>query len=286
MTRRPATRRPPKLAPVVPPPAIGPRREPTLRKRLLEARVSGKQRVGRTEVLTMARRVVRGEPTALYELTPFAGLTLDEVMGAITAGWGPDLGSPDLAATVSVDPDRTLACAAVAFGRIADVARRGGRLLFATTRPASLLGLSQELARLARAAGATVLTDDETGLASIDAHSDRRLRWFDDVAVITDGHDLFGGPGFGAAAELAFHLPPPDLVVADRAIAGGCLGIGIETVAPAGLDAVALAVAAQRGEPITLVPLDDTRPPGAYAVLEDLARSAFEVDAAGHSPAP
>ncbi|MGZ8734746.1 MAG: phosphatase [Acidimicrobiia bacterium] len=275
MTRRPATRRPPKLAPVEPRPAIAPNREPTRRQRLLEARVSGRQRVGRTEVLTTARRVVRGEPAALYELPPFAGLVLDEVMTAIAAGWGPDLGSPDLAAAVSVDPDRTLACATAAFGRIADVARRGGRLLFATTRPASLLGLSQELVRLAQAAGGDVLADDETGLAALDARSDRRIRWCDGVAVITDGEALLGGPGFGAAAELAFHLPPPDLVIADRAIAGGSLAAGIETVALAGFDAVALGVAAHRGEPVTLVPLDDTRSPAAYGVLAGVAREAF-----------
>jgi Phosphatase len=272
VTRRPATRRPPKLATVETAPVVAARREPTVRQRLVESRISGRQRVGRTEVLTTARRVVRGDPAALYELSPFPAITLDEVMAAIAAEWGPDLGSPDLAATVSVDPDRTLACATVAFGRIADVARRGGRLVFATTRPASLLGLGQELARLARAAGGLVLTDDETGLTSLDSHSNRRLRWFDDVAVITDGASLIGGPGFGAAAELSFHLPPPDLVVADRAIAGGFLAAGVEIVAPAGFDAVALVVAAQRGDPATLIPLDDTRPPAAYAVLAEVAR--------------
>jgi hypothetical protein len=131
-----------------------------------------------------------------------------------------------------------------------------------------------------------VLADDETGLAPIDARSDRRLRWFDGVAVITDGEALLGGPGFGAADEMAFHLPPPDLVVADRAIAGGCLGAGIETVALAGFDAVALGVAAHRGEPITLVPLDDTRPPAAYSVLAGVARDVFARDGSDQTPAP
>jgi hypothetical protein len=275
VTRRPATRRPPKLASVDVAPEAAPRHEPTVRQRLVESRISGRQRIGRTEVLTTARRVVRGDPAALYELPPFPGISLDEVMAAIAGEWGPDLGSPDLAATLSIDPDRTLGCAKVAFDRIADVARRGGRLVFATSRPASLLGLAQELARLTRAAGGVVLADDETGVASLDSHSDRRLRWFDDVAVITDGQALLGGPGFGAAGELAFHLAPPDLVVADRAIAGGFLATGIETVAPAGFDAVALAVAARRGEPVTLVPLDDSRPAAAYAVLTALARDRF-----------
>ena len=276
MSRRPATRRPPKLtSPEPTPPLAGPRPQPTLRRQLLDARVSGRQRLGRTEVLTTARRVARGEPAALYELDPFASLGLEEVMVAIAAVWGPDLGSPDLGATLAIDPDLTAAGAVAGFGRIADVARRGGRLVFATTRPASLLGLHQELVRLARATGGEVLDDDETGPAQIDARSDRNLRFLDGVAVVSDGESLFGGPGYGAAAELLFHLPPPDLVVADRAIAGGCLATGIETVALAGLDAVALGVAARRGEPVTVVPVDATRAPAAYAVVSRLGREAF-----------
>lgn len=275
MTRRPATRRPPKLTTTETLPTPGPRSEPTLRRQLLDSRVSGRQRVGRTEVLATARRVVRGEPGALYDIAPFAGLALEEVMLAISAVWGPDLGSPDLSAALSIDPDLTLAGAAAGFGRVADVARRGGRLLFVTTRPASLLGLNQELVRLAGAAGGQVLVDDETGPSQLDGRSDRNLRWIDGVAVVTDGEALLGGPGFGAAAELLFHLPPPDLVIADRAVAGGFLDAGIEAVVFAGLDAVALGLAASRGYPVTVVPLDATRAPAAYAVLTRLAREGF-----------
>jgi hypothetical protein len=34
-------------------------------------------------------------------------------------------------------------------------------------------------------------------------------------------------------------------------------------------------VAARRGAPVTVVPLDETRPPAAYAALEDLAATAL-----------
>jgi hypothetical protein len=44
-------------------------------------------------------------------------------------------------------------------------------------------------------------------------------------------------------------------------------------VAFADLDAVALAVAAWQGRALRLVPLDDRRPPGAYAGLLDLLES-------------
>ena len=285
MTRRPATRRPRKLTSVDAPASASAPRDPTRRQRLLEARVSGRQRVGRTEVLLTARRVLRAEPAALYELAPFERLGLDEVIESIASGWGPDLGSPDLAATLTIDADRTLASAAAAFGRVADVARRGGRLLFATTRPASLLGLTQELVRLAEAAGGEVLAEFESGPVQLDARSDRHLRWLDGVAVVTDGEALLGGPGFGAAEELLFQLPPADLAVVDRAVAGGCLSAEIETVALAGLDAVALGVAAHRGEPLTLVPLDATRPPAAYAALVDVARDVFSDVASSRTPA-
>jgi hypothetical protein len=276
MTRRPAARRPPKLPPPAQPtPAIGPRREPTARRLLIQSRVSGRQRMGRSEILATARRLVRGEPDALLELEPFPALGLEEVLDAVADVWGPDPGSPDLSAAVSIDPDRTLARAARAFARIADVARRRGRLAFATTRPASVLPFYQELARLAAGGGGDVLSDDETGPTRIDGRSDRRLRWFDGVAVVTDGEALLGGPGFGAGAELLFQLPPPDLVVTDRAIAGTVIGAQVETVVCASLGAIALGVAVRREMPITLVPLDDARTPAAYEPLVQLAHEVF-----------
>ena len=45
---------------------------------------------------------------------------------------------------------------------------------------------------------------------------------------------------------------------------------GLEVVAFADLDAVALAVAAWQGRAVRIVPLDDRRPPAAYAGLLDL----------------
>ncbi len=48
---------------------------------------------------------------------------------------------------------------------------------------------------------------------------------------------------------------------------------GLEVVAFADLDAVALAVAAWQGRAVRIVPLDDRRPPAAYAGLLDLLES-------------
>ena len=67
--------------------------------------------------------------------------------------------------------------------------------------------------------------------------------------------------------------PRPDLVVADRTYAGVAVATGLEVVAFADLDAVALAVAAWQGRALRIVPLDDRRPPRAYAGLLDLLES-------------
>jgi hypothetical protein len=58
---------------------------------------------------------------------------------------------------------------------------------------------------------------------------------------------------------------------------------GLEVVAFADLDAVALAVAAWQGRALRIVPLDDRRPPTAYTGLLDLLESlaSAPVDAFG-----
>jgi hypothetical protein len=59
----------------------------------------------------------------------------------------------------------------------------------------------------------------------------------------------------------------PEIVVADRGFAAAALGAGLETVAFADLDAAVLGVAARRDHPVRLVPLDERRPPEAYAPI-------------------
>ena len=58
--------------------------------------------------------------------------------------------------------------------------------------------------------------------------------------------------------------------MADRTFAGHALACGLEVVALAGLDALALAVAEYRGHAIRVVPLDEHRPPAAYQPLLDV----------------
>jgi hypothetical protein len=266
MTRRNRSRLPPRLddAPRAAEPrtdAPGEGTRATLREQLKRAHVAGRStRFGRDEVVALMRRVAAGAPPVRLGLDPLGPPSYAQVEAAVAAVYGWEGDGPRARIAVS----RTADAFDVAVTRVLEVARARGDLAFATARPASLLPLHCALAGAAAAAGGTVLELRESGPVGAGG---RRLRWLDGVAVLTDGVQLFGDDDLHAAEELLFALPRPDLVVADRCFAGVALASGLEVVAFADLDALALAVAAHRGRALRVIPLDERRPPGAYAPL-------------------
>jgi Phosphatase len=266
MSKR-AAHRPPRLDP---PPVRRVHREPrrpSARSRVVKARVAGRHdRLGRTEMLSVMRRVVAGDPVALLGLERFDRADVAELRTVASEVWGWKADEP----TVTIEPDRLLTGLLSARDRVVDVARRGGRILVATGRPASLLPMHQQLARLGRSEGGHLLDAGEAGPVAAAGRSSVRLWWIGGVAVLTDGDVLLADAGIDAIDELLFTVPHPDLVVADRGFAGGALRAGIEVVALADLDAIALGLAASRGLPVTVVPLQERRPASAYRALEPL----------------
>jgi hypothetical protein len=268
MTRRNRSRLPPRLDDArraATPRAAAPNADTraTLRDELKRAHVAGRStRFGRDEVVAMMRRVAAGAPPVRLGLDPLGPPSYAQVEAAVAAiyGWEGDGPRARIAAS------RTADAFDIAVARLLEVARARATLAFATARPASLLPLHCALADAAADAGGTVLQLRESGPIGAGG---RRLRWLDGVAVLTDGVQLFGDDDVHAAEELLFALPRPDLVVADRCFAGVALAAGLEVVAFADLDAVALAVAAHRGRAVRVVPLDERRPPAAYEPLRN-----------------
>lgn len=225
------------------------------------------------------RRLRAGDPVALLGFPPFPHLELATIQAAARTWWG----WSDATETAGIDPDRTVAGWTAALARLDDVAARGGRVAFATGRPASLLALYRSLAARVVDAGGGVPSGRQAGPFRADGRSGRFLWWSDGVGVLTDGRDLLATTGAEAAAELLFTLPRPDLLVGDVGFAAGAVRSGIETVALGGLDSVALGVAASAvedgslpGAPCTIVPLHDACPPAAYELLlgaDDQARA-------------
>ncbi len=267
MSRRPKSRLPPKLRD---PAAERPPKEdkgPSLRDLLKREHVCGRSaRFGRDEIVGLMRRVAHGAPIARLGLPAFDGLTLAHVEAAVTTVYGWEGDGP----RARIAPARTVDGFTSACDRILEVARGGGRVAFATSRPASLFPLYRRFVARVEAAGGEVLSSDQSGTFG---PGGRRLRWIDKIAMLTDDESLLGDDSIDAANELLFALPRPDLVVGDRAYAGVAVGSGVEVVAFADLDAVALAVAAWQGRAIRIVPLDERRPPGAYAPLLDRLES-------------
>ena len=95
----------------------------------------------------------------------------------------------------------------------------------------------------------------------------RWLWWHDGVAVVTDGASLAPDDGIAVGPEWLFAVGRPDLAIADHGYAGAAVAAGIETLAFADLDAVALGVAELRHLPVQVVPLHDGAHPAAYAPL-------------------
>jgi len=265
VSRKPrSSRLPPKLPDSPREPAPRAAHEPTLREQLKQQHVAGRSiRYGRDEVLGTMRRIEHGAPAALCGLPPFPGLTRAQIAAAVELVYGWEGDGP----RARIAPSHTVDGFTAAATRVLEVARGGGRLAFATARPAALLQLYRRLAARAAAEGAEVLAGVESsGIGP----AGRRVRWIDHVAVLTDGAALLADDAVEAAEEWLFTLARPDLVVADHSYAGVASSSGLEVVAFADLDAVALAVAAWQGRALRIVPLDDRRPPVAYAGLLDL----------------
>jgi len=272
VSRRPRRNRPPRLDadpvaafthdPGVATPSEDARAKvPTLRRRVVEARIAGPHsHFGRDAVKASIRALVGGDRRARLGCDGLEGCSPDEVRDALasTHGWDPN------AARAAIDPECTLAAIEAAGIRIAEAAQAGARIAVATARPASLLGLAQFVATEAMVLGGRVLVSDR---AAIDGTAGRELWWIGGVAVLTDGTALLASDGAGD--DWLFAVGRPDLVVADRAYAGAALRAGCEVVAWADLDAPALSLAAARGRRVLVVPLDERRPAAAYEVVED-----------------
>ncbi len=185
MTRRPKSRLPPKLPDYAresaPAERRPPNRDPTDQGRARRRAQRAVRSRGRR--LHVMRALVRGDVPARLGLPPFADLTFDHAAAAAALIFGWDGDGP----RARIDPARTVEGFDAACTRVLEVARGGGRLAFATSRPASLLGLHQALADAASEAGGEVLSAMQS--APIDERG-HRIWWIDDVATVTDGESL------------------------------------------------------------------------------------------------
>lgn len=150
-------------------------------------------------------------------------------------------------------------------------------ILFATGHPAGLFPIYVEMARAARAAGATVLT-----IAEGDKFLDGDIRQILDVVMFEQygnlQHTHFPGPMRLALTQLEERGVTPELVVADHGLAGYAASAGIPTIGIADCNDPGLFVSAEQGQILVAVPMDDNVTPSLYKPVID-----FILDRAGLS---
>jgi hypothetical protein len=250
-----ARNRPPRLDDLPRPSTLPTKPAPTTAELLVRARVAGK-------AADTSPSAVRHAIERLDASAPEAWAAVREVFGA----------EPDDA---FIDIELTIRAAHRAAARIAEFARAGARIAFASAQPASFFGVHTALARLARVAGAEIDDADDVGPLRVDGRSGRYLRWVDGVAVVTDGESLLGTKGREAADEWLFLAGRPALVVADGPFAVAATESRLDVVAFGGLDRVDLALPAARAQDCVLVPVHGGRPARAYVPLVGVLEATF-----------
>jgi hypothetical protein len=211
------------------------------------------------------RKLVEHDPDKLFGLSsmpePFgfedivrlvgdaAGVPIDQLATS---------GAPDIDAGAVLD-----ACTAMG-GRLAQAARRGRRVLFATGHPGDLDPLYGSIARLTEAHGATTIRPAD-GESWFDPSADHEwaVAFHGPVGMVADGVR----PRHTHRPEAMRRMladDRPDLVVADHGMAGAAIEAGVETLSFADVNDPALIVAKAQGRTEVVVVLDDHVPAENY----------------------
>jgi Phosphatase len=244
-------------------PSSHPREE--LERALAASGVAGPAGHPHHNVFGNIRKLVDHDPDKLFGLSgmpePFDFVDIVRLVGDAAGVPIDELateGAPDIDAGAVLD-----ACAALG-RRLAEVARGGARVLFATGHPGDLDPLYGSIARLAEAGGATPIRPAEEASWD-DARAGHRwtIDYHGAVGMVTDGER----PRHTHAPEAMRRMladERPDLVVADHGFAGAAIEAGVETLSFADVNDPALIVAMAQGRTDVVVVLDDHVPPEDY----------------------
>lgn len=188
--------------------------------------------------------------------------------------------SPDIAVldgVDTIDPELTVRGIVAAAEKLAHEARRGSLLLVTTGHPTGLLEHHIRVADAYRAAGGKLLLLREEESFTI-ARRQAEVRYIGGVGCLADWGQLKHTHASSAMEALLEAEPWPDVVLGDHGFAGAAIERGISTIAVMDINDPALAVAWAEGREVTLVPMDDNRPPRLYEpswrIFEEVLRTA------------
>jgi hypothetical protein len=198
-----------------------------------------------------------------------SGVSFEEAYEAVAyhLGYPPD--AEENPGRGCIDPARTAAGLREAGGRIRDVAVAGGRVAFGTGHPGALVVYYLGLARWVEDLGGEAVVMEVRGRDEREVPLD----WAGPVAVMGDGASLLHTHDPDPMRHVLREAGPVDLVVADHGFAGAAVAAGIPAVAIMDTNDPALAVVAQRGADLTVIPMDDNRPLNSYTTALNVLKA-------------
>ncbi|CAN5883535.1 hypothetical protein BH24CHL4_BH24CHL4_16660 [soil metagenome] len=243
-------------------------RETALR-RIEECRLAGQDtRHNRSSNLQAVQNVVDGDSHYTWDISGLEKFSFDETLDAIATITGCSHDPNVTAGGGYISPNATLKALESASGKIAAVAKGGGKFLLGTGHPGSLIVFYIELARLIREWGGEV----RQPARGESVPPNQELGYVDGVAVATDRASLMHTHGHRAMDAMIEQAAGVDLVIADHGYAGAAINAGIPVIAVMDTNDPALALAHRIGADVLIIPMDDNRPLGAYLPVIETIR--------------
>ena len=234
---------------------------------LIAAGITGPHRShSRESTIRKIHTMIAGEDAdASFGLSGLDKYSAFEVLGFMAELTGCPGDIDDVACGDLIDPDRTMAGLTAAADRLAEAAARGDSLLVATGHPTGMLEFYvRVLDAYVRAGGKTIRLREEEKLAIGTRGREYEVRYVGGVGCLADWGSLKHTHSSRAMEAMLEVRPWPALVLGDHGFAGAAIERGIPTIGIMDINDHALAVAAAEGRDVTIVPLDDNRPPRLY----------------------
>ncbi len=236
------------------------------RRELLQSGITGPHRShSRRSTLDKIQPLLDGDPDKTFGLTGMDKHDPADVLSAMAKliGCSADMECLD---DDFIDPDLTLDAIITAAERLRDHALGGGTLLVATGHPTGMLEHNMRVADAFASAGGKIVRPRE-GEQIPEPHRPKRdfeIRYTGGVGCLADWGQLKHTHLAYPMEALLEERPWPEMVFADHGFAGAAIERGIPTIAIMDINDHALAVAWAEGRDVTVVPLDDNRPPRLY----------------------
>ncbi len=233
----------------------------------------------RSSTLAKIAPLLEGDPDKTFGLSGLERYSESDVLGFMADLTGCS-NHIDCLDDDFIDPGLTVRGIVVAAERLRDHARAGGTLLAATGHPTGMLEHNIRVVDAFVSAGGKVLRPREEEQIPHRTKRDRHfeVRYTGGVGCLADWGQLKHTHLADAMEALLEQQPWPEMVFADHGFAGAAIERGIPTVAVMDINDHALAVAAGEGRDVTIIPLDDNRPPRLYEPSWRLFEQIIEAD--------